>query len=89
MAGWIASGLLLAVAGSLAVYLASPHQRLLTRPLGAGAARAAGGLLCAAGLLCLLGGLQAVAAVMVFATWLMLLFMIWPHVGVLLASRQQ
>ncbi|MEN3112057.1 hypothetical protein ACFONG_19115 [Uliginosibacterium paludis] len=89
MAAWIVPGLLLTLAGSLAVYLASPHQRLIARPLGAVAARASGGLLCAAGLLCLLGALQAVAAVLVFATWLMLLFVIWPYAGVLAATRQK
>lgn len=89
MTGWFALGLLLVLAGSLAVYLASPNQRALAQPLGAGAARSSGLLLGVAGLLCLLACLQALAAVLVFATWLMLLFMIWPYLGALMVSGQK
>lgn len=88
MNAWIALGLLLAALGSFTVYLASPHQRCADRPLGAGV-RMPGWMLCAAGFVALQVGLQAVAAALVFATWLMLLFVFWPFLGVLMSAGRK
>lgn len=83
MATALPLGLLLALAGSLALYLASPNQRWLARPLTGRPARVAACILLALGLLNLLQVLQTVPAVFVFVTWAMLLFVLWPYLGAL------
>jgi hypothetical protein len=80
---FIGSGLLLALAGSIFLYLASPHQRGLARPLAAGPACSAGGVLLALGLALVWQVMHAVAAAFLFATWLMLLFLLLPYLGAL------
>lgn len=83
MATALPLGLLLALAGSLAIYLASPNQRWLARPLMGRPARVAGFILLALGLLSLRQSLQATPAVFVLVTWAMLLFVLWPYLGAL------
>lgn len=79
-----ASGLLLALAGCVAVYLASPNQHWLPAAWPARPARFAGALLLAAALAALLQAFQPAVAGFVMATWLMLLFTLFPYVGALL-----
>jgi len=74
---------LLTASGSLALYLASRHQRWLPRPLPARPARIAGVLLLAAALGLLLLSLQTPAAVYVYVTALMLFLVAWPFLGTL------
>lgn len=81
---FIGSGLLLALAGSISIYLASPHQRWRGRPLVAGPARSLGCALLALGLVLVCQVMQIVAAVFLFATALMLLFLLLPYLGALL-----
>lgn len=76
-------GLLLGLAGCLAVYLASPKQRWLARPLTPRPARVAGTALLAAGLFALTRGMQTLPAVFVLVTWAMLLFVLLPYLGAL------
>lgn len=81
MGATLALGLLLALAGSLSLYLASPHQRVLAQRWPAAPARAAGALLLACGLAALCQGMTALAAVFSFCTWLMLVFVVLPYLG--------
>ncbi|MBZ8142583.1 hypothetical protein CLD22_22115 [Rubrivivax gelatinosus] len=81
MAAAVAAGLLLAAAGGACVYLASPHQRLAARAWPARPARAAGALLWATALVALLQALLPLTAVLVLATWAMLVFTLLPYLG--------
>lgn len=83
MNAFTTSGLLLCFLGCCAIYLASPNQRWLMRPLSARPGRALGGILLILGGLALGQAMQAVTAAFVFATWLMLLFSLLPYVAVL------
>jgi hypothetical protein len=89
MNGFIALGLFLAAAGCVCIYLASPNQRCRAAPWPARAARAGGALLLVSGLLALLRVLQAPAAAFVFVHWLMLLFILFPYLGALVAARRE
>lgn len=89
MNGHFALGLLLAAAGCVSVYLASPHQRWRAAPWPARPARAAGALLLVAGLVAFLQVLQAPAASFVLVHWLMLLFVLFPYLGALRSARRQ
>ncbi|THF65105.1 hypothetical protein [Pseudothauera rhizosphaerae] len=81
-------GLLLAAAGCLCIYLASPNQCWRAAAWPARPARAAGALLLASGLAALLQTLQAPAASFVFACWLMLLLVFFPYLGAWRSSRK-
>lgn len=83
-----AAAWLLTASGSLALYLASRHQRWLPRPLPARPARIAAALLLLAALALLLGSLQTPAALYVYVTALMLFLVAWPFVGVLVRRRR-
>lgn len=80
-------GLMLALAGSLFIYLASPNQRWLAAPWAALPARGAGGLLLLGAWLALLRDFQVLVAVFFLGTWLMLLFVAWPYLGALMPGR--
>jgi FtsH-binding integral membrane protein len=81
--GNVALGLLLAAAGCVGIYLASPNQRWRAAPWPATPARGAGAALLVAGLAALLQPLKAPAATFVFVHWLMLLFTLFPYLGAL------
>lgn len=83
MAGATAIALLLALAGSLAIYLASPNQRWLAVAWPSGPARVGGALLLLAAWPLLRQHLQATVAGFMLATWLMLLFVLLPYLGAL------
>ncbi|WBS05163.1 hypothetical protein OU994_13220 [Pseudoduganella sp. SL102] len=74
-------GFVLLAAGTLAIYLASPHQSWLARPLPARPARVAGSLALLAALAAMLQAWRPLAAVFLFCTWTMLLFVAWPYLG--------
>lgn len=82
------AGLALVLGGCLAFYLAAPNQRWRARPLPARPARVAAALLLAGGLLALLRALQAVPAVFVLLTWMMLLWVLLPYLGALLPRKE-
>lgn len=88
MNGYVVLGLLLTAAGCISIYLASPNQHWRVAPWPAGLSRTGGALLLVAGLASLLQSLQAPAACFVFAHWLMLLFVLFPYLGALLAARR-
>jgi len=75
------TGLLLSFLGGSTIYLASPNQRWLLRPLPAGLGRLAGSVLLVLGWLALWQAMQALTAAFVFLTWLMLLFSLLPYVA--------
>lgn len=77
-----AAWLLLAIA-SLGLYLSSRHQRLLAKPLPAGAARFISAVLMVAALVLLFGRLQAATAIYVYVIALMLFLVAWPFLGTL------
>ncbi|MDP5239638.1 hypothetical protein Q9Q94_08860 [Uliginosibacterium sp. 31-16] len=76
-------GLLLTLAGGLAIYLASPHQRWRARPLPARPARVGGSVLLAIAFIALSQPLQGVVAAFTLLTWLMLLWIALPYIGAL------
>lgn len=76
-------GLLGTLLGSLSVYLASPHQRLLAQPWPTQPARVAGLLLVLAGGAALLRAMQTLPALFTLITLLMLAFAAWPYLGAL------
>ncbi|NSL54460.1 hypothetical protein [Uliginosibacterium aquaticum] len=88
MLGWLLSGLLLALAGSFAIHLASPHQRWRASALAARPARLAGAALLVAALIALGQALHSVVAVFVLLTWLMLAFVLLPYLGALIARKE-
>jgi drug/metabolite transporter (DMT)-like permease len=77
------AGLLLALAGSIALYLASPHQRWRAQPLPARPAGLMAALLLAGATLLLSHTLLVVTAVFVLLTWLMLLCVALTYLGAL------
>ena len=82
--------LLILCLGCTAIYLASPNQRWLARPLPGRISRIArlgGFLLLALGWLALRQTLQAVTASFFFLTFLMLVFSLQPYIGALLHKR--
>jgi hypothetical protein len=89
MNGFIALGLFFAAAGGVSIYLASPNQRWRAAPWPARVSRTGGALLLVSGLFALLRVLQAPAAAFVFVHWLMLLFILFPYLGALLAARRE
>jgi hypothetical protein len=84
----VASGLLLALAGCTAFYLASPQQRWRAAPLPARPARLAAGVLLIAGMAALCQALQPLTATYVLLIWVMLLLVLLPYVGALLVLRR-
>ncbi|WP_034411466.1 hypothetical protein [Derxia gummosa] len=85
MTSFLLLGLGAVLAGSAGFYLASPHQRLRAAPLPARPARGAGTALLLLGLLALGQTMQAITAVFVFLTALMLALVLLPHAGALVA----
>lgn len=83
MPAWPALGMLLATAGSVALYLSVRHQQCLARPLPARPARVAGFALLAVSLPAFLQVMQAVVAVFVLVTWAMLMCVALPHLDAL------
>ncbi len=81
------SGLRLAQAGSIAIHLASPHQRWLATPLCARPARLAGGVLLVAALIALGQSLLGVVAVFTLLTWSMLTLLLLPYLGLLFSRK--
>ena len=82
------SGLLLALAGSLAIHLASPHQRWRANALPARPARLAGTGSLVAALIALSQSLHIVVAVFVLLTWLMLVFVLLPYLGAFIDHKE-
>ncbi|NML26211.1 hypothetical protein [Zoogloea dura] len=77
-----------ALAGCTCIHLASPNQRWRHTPLPAGPARGLGALLLAASWRGFAELMQATPATFTFATVLMLLFVLLPYVGALIAMRR-
>ncbi|MDD3483063.1 hypothetical protein [Azovibrio restrictus] len=77
------TGLLLSLAGSTAIYLASPNQRWRQHPLPRRSARLLGILLLTLGCFSLTRVLQPLTTSFVFITWLMLVFTLLPYIGAL------
>lgn len=73
--------LLLALAGSLCLYLSSTNQRWRTYPLPGGPARAASALLIATSLALLWRSMLPVVAVFTLGCWLMLFLVALPYLG--------
>lgn len=88
MDGNVVLGLVLAAAGCIGIYLASPNQRWRVAPWPAAPSRAAGAVLLVTGLAALLQALKGPAAAFVFVHWLMLLFVLFPYLGALLPARR-
>lgn len=88
MMPWLSLGLLLALAGSLAFYLASPNQRWRRTPLPARPTCVAGASCLLAALLALAQAMQPVVAVYSLLTWLMLLWILLPYLGALLGHTE-
>lgn len=84
----ILTALLIEFLAGLALHLSSPHQRMLVRPLRAKPARLVGAALLVIALAAFLSALHPAVAVYVHVTWLMLLFVLFPYAGALLALRQ-
>lgn len=83
MTGSVSLGLLLALAGCLSLYLASPNQRWRAAPLPARPARGAAALLLPAALFLLLLQMQVAAAAFTLSVWVMLLLVALPYGGAL------
>ncbi len=79
-------GILATFIACLLLYLASANQTLRRVPLPARLARASALLLMASALACLLARMHTLAAVLCFATLLMLFFLVLPYIG---AQRQR
>jgi len=77
-----------ALAASVCIYLASPHQRGLARPWPAGPSRTLAAVLLAGSFGAFLEIMQPVAASFTFVTLLMLLFIALPYIGALIFMRQ-
>ncbi len=86
---FILLALLISLLGTASIYLASPNQRWRPAPLPACSARIFGVIFLTMGLAFLLNALQAAAAFFVFIHWLMLLFVLFPYFGALLATRRK
>lgn len=86
--GNVALGLLLVAAGCVGIYLASPNQLWRAAPWPGRPARMVGVLLLVGGLAAFLQTLRSPVAAFVFVHWLMLLFILFPYLGALLAARR-
>jgi hypothetical protein len=82
-------GLLIILAGCIAIYLASPHQRWLVRSRTSRINVWGGVLLLIAGLVVLMNSMQGAAAVFVWLVWIMLLLVFFPYLGVLFSIRKK
>ena len=82
-------GLVLVVAGSACLYLASPNQRMLARPWPRRPACVAGVLLLGSSQWALLQQMQPLAAVFCFVTVLMLALSALPYLGALVSLRRR
>lgn len=76
-------GLAAIVLACLCIYAVSPNQRLWAAPWPRQPARAAGAVLLALGWLALAQDMRYLAATFVFATSLMLAFVLLPYAGAL------
>jgi hypothetical protein len=83
----IALALLLALVGATCLYLASPNQRWRATPLRAKPARLLVGLLALSSLYAFTRALDGVSAVYTFGTWIMLLLVVLPYLGVFFRPR--
>jgi hypothetical protein len=85
----LVAGLGLVLCACVGLYLASPHQRLLAQPLTSRPARVAGAvLLLVVGSVLIGQEMQFVAAVFTVLTWVMLLLVLLPYLGVLLSLKR-
>ncbi|MGD2117422.1 MAG: hypothetical protein PVG66_03620 [Chromatiales bacterium] len=82
-------GLLIVLAGCIAIYLDSPHQRWLAHSRTSRINVWGGVLLLIAGLVVLMSSMQGAAAVFVWLVWIMLLFVSFPYLGVLFSMRKK
>ncbi len=89
MAASLAAGLLLALASSVLLYLASPHQRWRHTALRARPAQLGAALLLAGALWLLAQSLLLPTAVFVLLTWLMLLCVALTYLGALRAAPKE
>jgi len=83
------SGALALLAGSMALYLASPNQRWRSTPLSKVPACTAGAMLLGVGLACLRQVFQPAAAAFVWCHVLMWLFLLFPYCGAWLVLRRK
>lgn len=86
---YLALGLLLATAGSISLYLTSPNQRWLDVPWHPMPARLTGGFLMIAGLILPWQAMQPLAAVFTWGIWVMLVFLLYPGLGVLFSLHRK
>ncbi|KAA5604324.1 hypothetical protein F1188_16660 [Roseospira marina] len=87
MSALLLLSLLLASAGCVALYLASPHQRWRPRPWPRRRAHRVGALLLVGSLIVLSAAMQPVAAVFTVITWAMVMLVLLPLVGVLRVTK--
>jgi hypothetical protein len=83
MLAFVLSGLLASLAGCLALYLASYHQRLLSAPWPRRPAWAGALALLGAGLVLLAQGMLLLTAVFTFVTAVMFALSVLPYLGAL------
>lgn len=81
--------LLLALAGSICLYLSSPNQRWRSRPLPAVAARLVALALILISLFVLWLNTQPVVAVFMLCGWLMLFLVVLPYLGAWRSLRRK
>jgi len=87
---WIGSGLVLGFLGCCCFYVASPHQGMLRTKAPLVPSVTAGGVLVGAGLGAFALALYPSTALVVFATWVMVVLTALPHLGAFaLALRQE
>jgi high-affinity Fe2+/Pb2+ permease len=72
---------LLLLLGAVCIYLSSPHQRWLRKPLRASIARGCGVLLLILAQLCFWLVMRSVAAFFMFVSMAMVLFLVLPYLG--------
>ena len=86
MPGFVA--FVLTLAGASSVYLGSRHQRWLRAPLSYKLAFPLGALLLLAGLACWTFAAQPLTGTFIFLVQLMLLWVLFPFIGIFTRSRQ-
>ncbi|AFJ01366.1 hypothetical protein Q7C_185 [Methylophaga frappieri] len=80
--------LLLALVGSVFIYLASKHQLWLESTWSPVWLRRGGWLLFTISLILLIAAMQTVAAIFVLMTWIMLMLFLFPYIGVWKSIRK-
>lgn len=81
MAPYSVIALVSSLAGCVSIWLSSPHQSFLRHPVSARIWRPAGGCLMLVGMLLLCRGMQPLAAIFLFLTWVMVWSVALPYLG--------